>query len=54
MKEHKPKKLPKVGLVMKSLEAEFFKAMKKGAESYVAERADLELISVGTSSYNFV
>ncbi len=50
MKEHKPKKLPKVGLVMKSLEAEFFKAMKKGAESYVAERADLELISVGTSS----
>lgn len=50
MKKQTKKERPTIGLVMKSLEAEFFKAMKKGAEDYVAERADLELITVGTSS----
>ena len=43
-------KPPVVGLVMKSLEAEFFQDMKKGAEEYVNQRGDLELITVGTSS----
>ena len=44
------KKLPIVGLVMKSLEAEFFQDMKKGAINYAKKRRDLELIPVGTES----
>lgn len=44
------KKLPVVGLVMKSLEAEFFQDMKKGAIDYTEKRGDLELIPIGTSS----
>ena len=44
------KKLPIVGLVMKSLEAEFFQDMKKGAINYAKKRGDLELIPVGTES----
>ncbi|MBN1132676.1 MAG: substrate-binding domain-containing protein [Bacteroidales bacterium] len=44
------KKLPVIGLVMKSMEAEFFKEMKKGAIDYAKQRGDLELITVGTRS----
>jgi ribose transport system substrate-binding protein len=43
-------KLPVIGLVMKSLEAEFFQEMKQGAVDYVLKRGDLELIPVGTRS----
>ncbi len=43
-------KHPVIGLVMKSLEAEFFQEMKKGAIDYVEQRGDLELIPVGTQS----
>jgi ribose transport system substrate-binding protein len=43
-------KLPVIGLVMKSLEAEFFQEMKKGAIDFVEQRGDLELIPVGTRS----
>ena len=44
------KKLPQVGLVMKSMEAEFFQEMKNGAVEYVKNRGDLELLSVGTET----
>jgi ribose transport system substrate-binding protein len=44
------KKLPVVGLVMKSLEAEFFQEMKKGAIDYAKKRGDFELITVGTKN----
>ncbi len=43
-------KLPTIGMVMKSLESEFFQDMKKGAVDYVEQRGDLELIPVGTQS----
>lgn len=42
--------LPVVGLVMKSLEAEFFQEMKKGAIDYAEKRGDLQLIPVGTEN----
>lgn len=38
---------PVVGLVMKSLANEFFKAMEEGALAHVEERGDLELIPLG-------
>lgn len=38
-------RLPVIGLVMKSLEAEFFQAMKRGAEEYVAQLGDLKLVT---------
>lgn len=50
MEKYSNKGLPVIGLVMKSLEAAFFKAMKKGAEKYVSERGDLKLVIEGTSS----
>jgi ribose transport system substrate-binding protein len=40
----------KIGLVMKSLQADFFREMKEGAENYAASRDDIELISVGTDT----
>ncbi|MCM1077016.1 MAG: substrate-binding domain-containing protein [Bacteroides sp.] len=43
-------KVPKVGLVMKSLQADFFKVMQQGAESFVNESRCCELLSVGTDS----
>lgn len=43
-------KIPVVGLVMKSLEAEFFQAMKKGAIDYTSKRGDLKLIPAGTAN----
>lgn len=39
-----------VGLVMKSLQADFFKDMQRGAEKYVDAEKCCELISVGTDS----
>lgn len=42
--------LYRIGLVMKSLQADFFKEMQKGAEKFVAESRCCELISVGTDS----
>ena len=44
------KEIPVVGLVMKSLEAEFFQAMKKGAIDYANKRGDLILIPAGTGN----
>lgn len=41
---------PVVGLVMKSLGAEFFKAMEEGAVAHAAERGDLVLKPLGTQS----
>ena len=41
---------PVVGLVMKSLNAEFFQMMEKGALAHARERGDLELLTVGTES----
>lgn len=41
---------PVIGLVMKSLQAEFFQEMKKGAEAFAKKQSSFELISVGTSS----
>jgi ribose transport system substrate-binding protein len=41
-------KKSRVGLVMKSLEADFFQKMKKGALEYAEKRNDFELITVGT------
>lgn len=41
---------PVIGLVMKSLQAEFFQEMKKGAEAFAREQNSFELITVGTSS----
>lgn len=40
----------KIGLVMKSLQAEFFRKMQEGATQYAEAVPDLELISVGTAS----
>lgn len=39
-----------IGLVMKSLKAEFFKSMQKGAELFSASHDEYRLISVGTDS----
>ena len=40
----------KVGLVMKSLQADFFKVMQQGAEEFVNETGCCELKSVGTAT----
>lgn len=40
----------KVGLVMKSLQADFFKDMQRGAEQFVDREKCCELISTGTQS----
>jgi len=39
---------PVIGLVMKSLQAEFFQEMKKGAEAFARKQNSFELIIVGT------
>ncbi len=41
---------PVIGLVMKSLQAEFFQEMKKGALEFAQKQNNFELITVGTSS----
>ncbi|MDB4582149.1 substrate-binding domain-containing protein [Draconibacterium sp.] len=41
---------PVIGLVMKSLQAEFFQEMKKGAEAFAHEQNSFELKTVGTLS----
>lgn len=46
MKDRKPI----VGLVMKSLQADFFKVMQQGAEEFVDSTGCCELISTGTAS----
>jgi ribose transport system substrate-binding protein len=43
-------KKPVIGLVMKSLQAEFFQEMEKGACSFAQSQSDFELRTVGTSS----
>jgi ribose transport system substrate-binding protein len=45
-----PDKQPRIGLVMKSLAAEFFQAMLRAAKAHVEQRGDLVLIPVGTDS----
>lgn len=44
------KYIPRVGLVMKSLNADFFKVMKRDAEEYVEKNGCCELISTGTEN----
>lgn len=44
------KKKPVVGLVMKSLQAEFFQNMKNGALNYAGKHKDFELIITGTDT----
>jgi ribose transport system substrate-binding protein len=44
------KRKPVIGLVMKSLQAEFFQEMKKGAEAFAREQNSFELKIVGTST----
>ncbi len=44
--EHKPV----IGLVMKSLLAEFFQEMKKGALEFARKQKNFELITVGTNT----
>lgn len=44
------KRKPVIGLVMKSLQAEFFQEMKKGAEAFAHEQNSFELKTVGTLS----
>ncbi len=41
---------PVIGLVMKSLNAEFFQEMKKGAELFAENEKKFQLITVGTAS----
>jgi ribose transport system substrate-binding protein len=41
---------PTIGLVMKSLQAEFFHEMKKGALAFAQKENTFELITVGTST----
>lgn len=41
---------PVIGLVMKSLGAEFFQEMQKGALNFAAKRNDFELLCTGTST----
>lgn len=43
-------KKPVIGLVMKSLQAEFFQEMEKGARNYAQTQTTFELITVGTST----
>lgn len=43
-------KKPIIGLVMKSLQAEFFQEMKKGALEFAEKQNDFELVTVGTST----
>lgn len=43
-------KTPKVGLVMKSLQADFFKVMQQGTEKFVDETKCCELTSTGTDT----
>lgn len=40
----------KIGLVMKSLRAEFFKEMQQGAECWAAGQGNIQLLSVGTDT----
>ena len=40
----------KIGLVMKSLQADFFRAMKKGAIEYSASHPEIDLVCEGTAS----
>ena len=44
------KNKPTIGLVMKSLQAEFFQEMKKGALEFAGKHDGFELIVVGTSN----
>jgi ribose transport system substrate-binding protein len=41
---------PTIGLIMKSLEAEFFQEMKKGAIAFAEQENSFKLITVGTNS----
>lgn len=41
---------PVIGLVMKSLQAEFFQEMKKGAEVFAQKQDSFELVTVGTNT----
>jgi ribose transport system substrate-binding protein len=41
---------PIIGLVMKSLEAEFFQEMKKGALAFAEQENSFHLVTVGTST----
>jgi ribose transport system substrate-binding protein len=50
VKNKKMQNKKKIGLVMKSLKAEFFQEMKKGALAFAATRNDFELITVGTNT----
>ena len=43
-------KVYKIGLVMKSLQADFFQTMQSGAIDFASSRSDIELICVGTQS----
>ena len=43
-------KKPIIGLVMKSLEAEFFQEMKKGAIAFAEKQTEFQLVTVGTST----
>ncbi|MDD3321056.1 MAG: sugar ABC transporter substrate-binding protein [Paludibacter sp.] len=43
-------KKPSIGLVMKSLQAEFFQEMKKGALEFAEKQNGFELVTVGTST----
>jgi ribose transport system substrate-binding protein len=44
------KQKPIIGLVMKSLQAEFFQEMKKGALAYANNHTDFSLLTVGTNT----
>ena len=44
------KNKPIIGLVMKSLEAEFFQEMKKGALEFAEQQNSFQLITLGTST----
>lgn len=44
------KKTVRIGLVMKSLQADFFKVMQQGAEDYVARTGCCDLTCVGTDT----
>lgn len=43
-------KKPTIGLVMKSLEAEFFQEMEKGALAFAGQENSFHLVTVGTST----
>jgi ribose transport system substrate-binding protein len=42
--------IPVIGLILKSLETEFFQAMTRGAIDYANKRGDLKLIPAGTGN----